>query len=358
MDKLSHLPPEEVEELRKYLKENWYDAQNDYYRLQLAHNWSPPNPHYPHRYDYMLDLGIIQNPGKRGRKIPCINTRNDHRLYNKTTVLYWMESATGMTRRRGPITLGGIWNTWTDALGREPQIQFDEFFAVPIHVKEVYAKTVPGILRVHEHNYAQIRKTIEENNRTDALAKSSAPRLDTKYFKLQPICEALVVIFDEYKSSTPGKRADGHYHYDDFAQDQSVLLVRTGNEKRLSAPINFESLKDDALPPARRERMGAVDVIRVPLQTGVRFVASLQLREEATFPESALVGPHISMEPNHPFLKWEKQAREYADEKVADALARGRIEPSATLAAVKKCVLRWRDYSRHFEPVEFVLNWI
>ena len=69
-----------------------------------------------------------------------------------------------MVSRDEPVILGGIWNAWTDALGREPQIQLSEFFAVPVSVKEKYAKTVPGILRAHEHICAQVRKTVEERN--------------------------------------------------------------------------------------------------------------------------------------------------------------------------------------------------
>jgi hypothetical protein len=95
-------------------------------------------------------------------------------------------------------------------------------------------------------------------------------------------------------------------------------------------------LKDEALPRARDEKIGTIDIIRVSLQTAVRFVANLQLREEAAFPLSAPTGHHQNLESDHLFMKWEKQARDYGEERVAWAQARGRIEPFATLTAVKK----------------------
>ncbi|KAG4432839.1 hypothetical protein IFR05_011678 [Cadophora sp. M221] len=136
-----------------------------------------------------------------------------------------------MVGRNGPVILGGIWNAWSDALGREPQIQLGEFFAVPVSVKEEYAETVPGILRAHEHICAQVRKTVEENNRVNALIKLCKPWPDLGYFKLHSICEALIVVFDEYKSVAAEKHADGFRHYDDVAQNQSIILARTSHER-------------------------------------------------------------------------------------------------------------------------------
>ncbi len=264
-----------------------------------------------------------------------------------------------MLGRHGPVILGGIWNTWTDALGREPHMQLDEFFAVPVSVADEYAKTIPGILRAREHMCSQLRKTIEENERT--VVKSSKLWPDPKYFKLNPICEALIAVFDEYKHVADKKHADGFRHYDDVARNQSILLARTGHEDRLSAPISFESLKEKALPLARNEKMGTVDVIRVPLQVGVHFVAKLLLREEAAFSESAREEPHISRDLDDPFTKWEREAWDYGEERLAGARAQDNIEPFTTVAAVQKAVLHWRVdiYPPEFyTEYPFKLGWI
>jgi hypothetical protein len=202
---------------------------------------------------------------------------------------------------------------------------------------------------------------VEENNRANALIKLCKPWPDPKYFKLHSICEALIVVFDEYKSVAAEKHADGFRHYDDVAQNQSIILARTGHENGLSTPISFESLKDKALPLARSEDMGTIDVIRIPLQVGVHFVANLLLREEAAFPESVVAAPHISREADHPFMKWEREAQDYGEERLAHAQAQGKIEPFTTVAAVKKAVLHHRVdiYPlENYAPYPFKLGWI
>lgn len=166
------------------------------------------------------------------------------------------------------------------------------------------------------------------------------------------------MVFDEFQSVATKRNGDGNYHYEDVARKQSVVLVRTGNENGLSAPISFESLKDKALPLPRSENMGSIEVTHVPLQIGVRFVATLLLREEAAFPES---GRHFSRETDHPFMKWERKAREYREERLALARARDVIEPFMTVEAVKNVVLHNRVdlYSpEDYAPFPFEVNWI
>ncbi|RDL38292.1 Uncharacterized protein BP5553_02632 [Venustampulla echinocandica] len=360
MDVLPPLSPQLVTEVRADLRRDWFLTETDQYRVELGLIRSPPNPLYlDHK---MLELGSIPSPQKRGRRIPYINACMEYLFYNKATVFYWTESAaTNMVGRYGPVILGGIWNAWSNALGREPHIPLDEFFAVPVSVKEEYSKTVPGILRAHGHIYAQVRKALEANNRSNAVTKLCKPWPDPRYFKLHSICEALIIVFDEYKSVDVEKHVDGFRHYDDVAQHQSVMLVRTVHENGLSAPISFKYLKDKALPLARSEDMGAIDVIRVPLQVGVHFVANLLLREEAAFPESVMAGPHISREPDHPFMKWEREAQGYRERRLVNAQAEGKIRPFTTAAAVREAVLYCRfdiDPPEKYAPYPFKLGWI
>ena len=65
-------------------------------------------------------------------------------------------------------------------------------FAVPVSVNEQYAKTVPGILRAHEQICAQVRKTVEENSKANALIKFCEPWPDPRSFKLHSICEVFI----------------------------------------------------------------------------------------------------------------------------------------------------------------------
>jgi hypothetical protein len=241
-----------------------------------------------------------------------------------------------MVGRKGPVILGGIWNAWSDALGR-------------------------GILRAHEQICAQIRNKLEENNRANVPARRCKPWPNPRYFKLHSICEALIVLFDEFKPVVAENHADGFCHYDDFAQNQSILLARTGHENGLSAPISFEALKHKALPLARSEDMGTINIIRVPLPVGIHSVANLLLREEAAFPESVVAGPRLSREPDHPFMEWEREAQDYGEEQLASAWARDKVEPFTTVAAVKKAVLDHRvDIypPETYAPAPLMLGWI
>lgn len=99
--------------------------------------------------------------------------------------------------------------------------------------------------------------------------------------------------------------------------------------------------------------MGTIDIIRIPLKVGVRFVTNILLREEAAFPESVLGGPHISKEPDQAFAWGEQQ--------LADAQAEGKISSSSTAADVKEVVLlnkRLDEDPEYYTPHSFKFNWV
>ncbi|RDL40870.1 uncharacterized protein BP5553_00849 [Venustampulla echinocandica] len=157
------------------------------------------------------------------------------------------------------------------------------------------------------------------------LEKRARAEKNSRYFRLRSLCEAPIAVFDEYKFQEHRslRQADGHHHYDNVAQHQSILLVRTGKGDGLSALISFNVLKHKALPLARNEEMCMFDIIHIPLQIGVRFVADLLLREEAAFPELVLGGPRLSKEPYHPFIKCEREAFAWGESRLVRAQERG-----------------------------------
>ncbi|KAF7561540.1 hypothetical protein G7046_g2600 [Stylonectria norvegica] len=94
--------------------------------------------------------------------------------------------------------------------------------------------------------------------------------VDLKQFVLQPLFRALLVVADcsEYggeDSQTVGR--------------MPVLLVRTGIEEGLSAPITFESLavKTDG------QAWGTISTVKTTLEAAIDFVISLEAREAAVF---------------------------------------------------------------------------
>jgi hypothetical protein len=351
------LSPDVIAEVIEDLKQHWFISRRDEYRLQLARIWSPGQPLHPERQMLYLD-SIFQ---KGGPMLPCIQKWKEYLFCNKATAFYWTQSAQDRGGC-GPLILGSIWKAWFGVLDREPQIELDEFFAVPIRVRENGAETIPDILRAHESLCAQVQGMLEEK-RAEAEASPSKTYVwpDPRYFKLHPICKALMAVFDEYTLVEVERHADGFRHYDDIAQKQSILLVRTGNKDGLSEPISFDSLKYEALPLARNDDIGLTDIIRVPLLVGVRFVANLLCREEAAFPESVLGGSTIPKEPDHPAMKWESESLDWAEKELARAQERGVIPPFSTAATVRKAMLlhKLEEYPpEHYAPFPFRLGWI
>jgi hypothetical protein len=104
-------------------------------------------------------------------------------------------------------------------------------------------------------------------------------------YKLLPLCRAIVVLIDQLD---PGESLQpGDFVYvDKYAQEQSVVMIRTGDESCLSAPISFESIREHSLPLDRSDITACdeIDAVRVSLTTAVRFVADLQRREDDAYP--------------------------------------------------------------------------
>lgn len=72
---------------------------------------------------------------------------------------------------------------------------------------------------------------------------------------------------------------------DEQVQRQHVLMVLSGDENDLSAPISFDAIRSQSLPLGKAGTPDDVDIIRVPLRTAVRFIADLQRKEEEAFPD-------------------------------------------------------------------------
>lgn len=321
-----NLAPDAILEVKEALIRDWSRIERNEHILEMQQIWSPPDTrrlrtkmlqlYTSSKKNAKVSLGVL--------KSPCPSFQAEL-LYNKATIFYWMESATvNQGDLDGLAIVGSIWNIWTEILGRRPQFQLDDFFVMPVSVPQKVAKTIPEILQAHENICSQVRGSLEKDE--------NRANIDPKDLRLHPICEAFLVIFDEYRfvDSAYDVQADGHRYYATVAQHQSILLVRTGKEDRLSAAINFEVLKDEALPLAIREDIGLLDGIRVPLQAGVRFVANLLLREEGG---SVFGIPRISKE------DCEKEGLSWAEQRLSRAVGWGRISKSMTASEVKKVLM-------------------
>ncbi|KAK3364852.1 hypothetical protein B0T24DRAFT_537165 [Lasiosphaeria ovina] len=113
------------------------------------------------------------------------------------------------------------------------------------------------------------------------LAEFSTLDLDSEYrrwgahgrpqfYVLQPLFRALLVVVctDAFEHRDSGN-----------AGDMPVLLVRTGEEQGLSAPISFDSIRDHA-----SSSYGENDsAVKTTLETAVDFAMGLEAREAAVF---------------------------------------------------------------------------
>lgn len=105
-------------------------------------------------------------------------------------------------------------------------------------------------------------------------------------FEMGPIYRTVIIILDKQEAFEHGRGEDEAELCDILFERCSVLLVCTGDEDNLSAPIDLSTLTAAGLtlPLARSEAalidpVGMQQVVRVRLRTAVRFVMDLEKRE-------------------------------------------------------------------------------
>lgn len=105
-------------------------------------------------------------------------------------------------------------------------------------------------------------------------------------FEMGPIYRSVIILLDRQQALGRGRGENEAETCDILFERCSVLLVRTGDEDHLSAPIDFSTLTDAGmtLPLARSEAAlvdpaGMPQVARVRLRTAVQFVLDLERRE-------------------------------------------------------------------------------
>ncbi len=210
------------------------------------------------------------------------------RFCNKPTTFYWEQSAQWNGRCSGLI-FSCIYKKWFRCHDGDPNIEFGHFFANPVQILSAGPKTVVSILEAHKSlcNQAASLLIKIDCDKPEGMPIDSGllhwP--NSQHYKLLPRCRAIIIIIDQLNLDTGSDSNSVILH--EQSQRQSVLMVRTGDESHLSAPISFESIKADCLPLASTNFSGSdIDLVRVSLATTVQFIANLQRREEAAFPNS------------------------------------------------------------------------
>ena len=271
------LPPGMKEEVRMNLKEYHHFFRTEIYRREIRASW------------------VLE---------PCISELSDlaparqvhptflERLCNKPTSLYWAQSAQPWDRCPS-FPFGCIYTEWSRYHDDDPNIEFGHFFANLVRVTSTGPTTTTGILEAHKYFCDQASSLLSEISRGEACDVYPYRWPNPQHYRLLPLCRAIIVILDELfnlDNLVPDidKDVDGFALYDKVSHKQNVIMVRTGDESCLSAPISFESISAQCLPLDRSDITvgGNIDAVRVSVATAVRFIADLQRREEAAFPNS------------------------------------------------------------------------
>jgi len=166
---------------------------------------------------------------------------------------------------------------------------------------------------------------------------------NTQNYEIKSTHLAIVVIIDNLDSDDfVQPEADGKTSLRKMARGQNVLVARTGMERGLSAPISFQSLQGQTLPLERHDVIGDdIDVVRVSLETAVRFIVDLETREDSTNANDKVTsvdpglvwGPPIGFETNREILD---NSDSWADAYLASAETVGYDTQSTTWESVRR----------------------
>lgn len=298
--------------VRADLKEAWHFWREIPFRREAKITWTTTD--YPR-------IVLEDTLGK-------MDLRHSKYLCNKPTAFYWLQSAqrpdaSGQRTLTPGIIFAALYEEWFRCHNGRPNIEYGHFFANPVRITSTGPSTVGGVIDAHLSLCTQASRLINQaKSRADNIIEQLPSAV--QHYSLLPLYHAIVVIIDNF--DMPDKDSafdtDGFVSIRKVAQQQSVLIARTGAEEALSEPISLESLQSQSLPLDRSDFITQdVDVIRVPLAVAVQFIASLEAREELAFPKSKDEIPlDTSLCPDCPKGFQEKDKVHYSPEAWADAL--------------------------------------
>lgn len=270
--------------------------------------------------------------------LPCDATQL-RLICNKPTLLYWAHSALDRDSFQ-PFSFACIYTEWFRSHKNLPNLDFGHFFAGPVRILSTGPNTIGGILTAHKSLCDRTTLTLSKIARgeADLVAGESWP--NPQSYKLLSTCRAIITILDNFGADA-NPDFDGYIRLGRESHRRSLVLVRTGDESHLSAPISFEKIRAESLPLERSEITlnDGIDAIRVSVATAVKFIADLQKREEANFHiERDLFSvdkslcPSPTEQPRHKAFS----ADEYADIIMQQAEEKGIDKVSATWTAVRR----------------------
>ena len=263
------LTSEMKSQLRVELTKHYHAVRKSVYGRETKVHWTSD-------YDENTGMFTLSNP-VRPLGYPTLR-----KFCNKPTASHWAQSAQ-INDRCKLITFASIYKTWFRYHNNDPNIEFGHFFANPIRITSTGPNTIVGIVEAHESlcKYAVSLLDLIESRKAGEVRLSNWP--DPQTYRLLPLYRAILVVLDDFAPPVETERPR-RFSLDEQIQRQNVLMVLTGDENGLSAPITFDTIRSQSLPLARTDVTDKTDIIRVSLRTAVRFIADLERREEEAFP--------------------------------------------------------------------------
>lgn len=250
---------------------------------------------------------------------------------NKATTLYWMNSEQQNNCECPGLPICAIYNAWFRYHNNFPNIEFGHFFCSQFRATVDAPSKLDGIVQVH-----RALCTAADSSLRDYMP--AHVKINTiKNYSVLPLCKALLVVID--KRHMLADNINTPAFIDEFGKGQTLLLIRTGHEKDLSAPITFDDISADSLPLDRDDCSG-IDVIRVPLSTAVNFIAALQKREDLAFPKNRMVDGDIC--PDYQYGNARLSIEDWVESVMRESREQGIDNVERTWEAVRKVEARRR----------------
>jgi hypothetical protein len=314
------------------LKESWYFGETEEYRRFLKAAWINEGYHQ-----------TIKDPNV------SLEPQQLYRFCNKLMAFYWMPSPQVDGRPLPMTPFGCIYKEWIRYHNGRPPIEFQDFFAHLVRVYPTGPTTIQEVIAAHKSLCQEAVSLLGRIERGEAKRPNGLAWRDPRAYNLNPTYHGIIIVMDQYLEPDfepdLGELIDLH----EQAQKLTVLLVRTGDDSNLCAPINFEELRTNGfcLPLARSDVSATCDdVVRVSLATAVKFVSDLHQREVDTHP------------PTEAVRDWEQRAQRYADEtmKKADADGIDNVRPTWTAVRRVKAARKGEIFEPR-EPYPFSRYW-
>lgn len=201
---------------------------------------------------------------------------------NKPTTFYWAHSAQTEHGACRLYPFAAIYKQWFRYHDNRPNFLNDHFFANPVQISSTGPTSITEICEAHRLLCARASLLLETIINNPAKEDFRDHWEDPEDYKLLPLCRAIMIILDDEQPPD----FDHRVFLDKEAERLNVVIVRTGDEDGLSAPIDFSNIRSESLPLARSDIStdAGEATIRVSLKTAIKFILDLERREQAVFP--------------------------------------------------------------------------